>query len=99
MSNDNFAAGMAWEDIAKSAYRAYAASTGNKNYQGLPMPEWENLTQPIQIAWEAAARQVGECVTLIGDTLPPDEQHWARWIPPHIQQRKNLIKNKYGNSI
>lgn len=74
--------GMAWRDIAASAYKAYAASTGNKNYQGLPMPEWKDLSPAIQTAWEAAARQVGECVGLIGDTLPPDEQSWAGWTPP-----------------
>lgn len=82
-------AGMAWRDIAVSAYRAYAASTGNKNYQGLPMPDWEDLTQPIQIAWEAAARQVGECTTITGDAVPPDEQTWAGWIPPHLKDNNN----------
>lgn len=78
-------AGMAWRDIAASAYKAYAASTENKNYQGLPMPEWKDLTPAIRIAWEAAARQVGECTSLVGDTRPPDEQSWAGWIPPHLQ--------------
>lgn len=82
-------AGMAWRDIAASAYKAYAASTGNKNYQGLPMPAWKDLTPAIQTAWEAAARQVGECVTVIGDTLPPDEQNWAGWIPPHLKDNDN----------
>lgn len=77
-------AGMAWRDIAESAYKAYAASTRNKNYQGLPMPEWQNLTPAIQTAWEVAARQVGECVSLTGDTMPPDEQSWAGWVPPHL---------------
>lgn len=77
--------GMAWRDIAVSAYRAYAASTGNKNYQGLPMPEWGNLTPAIQTAWEAAARQVGECTKITGDAVPPDEQCWVGWIPPHMK--------------
>jgi len=82
-------AGMAWRDIAASAYKAYGASTGNKNYQGLLMPEWKDLTPAIQTAWEAAARQVGECTSLVGDTLPPDEQNWAGWIPPHLKEKDN----------
>jgi len=85
---ENWTSGMAWSDIAVSAYRAYAASTGNKNYQGLPMPAWENLTRPIQIAWEAAVRQTGECIGLLGDTRPPDEQRWAGWAPPQLPPYK-----------
>lgn len=82
-------AGMAWRDIAASAYKAYAASTEHSAYRGLPLKEWKNLHPAIQIAWEAAARQVGECVTVIGDTLPPDEQNWAGWIPPHLKDNDN----------
>jgi hypothetical protein len=78
-------AGMAWSAIAKSAYKAYSASTRNKNYQGLPMPEWEQLSQSIQTAWEVAVRQAGECFGLIGGTLPPDEQNWAGWVPPQFR--------------
>lgn len=84
MSNSAIA-GMAWRDIAASAYRAYGASTNNKNYQGLPMPKWEELTREIQTAWEAAARQVGECVNATGNISPPDEQTWQGWIPPHFK--------------
>lgn len=31
--NEQAYAGAPWSDIAASAYRAYAASTGNKNFQ------------------------------------------------------------------
>lgn len=77
-------AGMAWRDIATSAYKAYVASTEHSAYRGLPL-EWENLHPAIQTAWEAAARQVGECTSLVGDALPPEEQRWAGWIPPHLR--------------
>ncbi len=55
--SDQVEAGMSWRDIAVSAYRAYAASTGNKNFRGEPMPAFDDLTQAIKTAWEAAVRQ------------------------------------------
>src|SRR5690242_10617065 len=42
------------------AYMAYAAVTDNKNYQGLPMPTWADLTDKIREAWEAAAIVVND---------------------------------------
>lgn len=45
-------------DFAKSAYHAYGQVTDFKNYQGLPMPEWEALTERIQAAWKGAVKQV-----------------------------------------
>lgn len=77
----SFQAGKAWSDIAASAYKAYAASTGGKNFQGNPMPVWHDLPAPIRVAWEAAARQVGECVNN-HDMKIPDESHWSGWLPP-----------------
>lgn len=47
-----------WKDYAKSAYRAYGAVTDHKNYQGLPMPEWEALTDKIREAWIGAVQDV-----------------------------------------
>lgn len=49
---------MTVEDMAKRAYDAYGAVTDFKNYQGLPMPKWEDLTDKIRAAWIAATRQV-----------------------------------------
>lgn len=40
---------------AKRAYEAYGAVTDHKNFQGDPMPEWDNLGDTIQAAWIAAA--------------------------------------------
>lgn len=73
---------MAWRDIAASAYRAYAASTGNKNFRGDPMPEFDALPSPIRVAWEVAVRQAGACLRVVGPGQAPDEAHWAGWLPP-----------------
>lgn len=43
---------------ARRAYAAYGAMTGGKNYQGLPMPSWDELGDVIQRAWIAAANAV-----------------------------------------
>jgi hypothetical protein len=42
----------------KVAYVAYGEVTGGKNYQGLPMPAWDELPATIQDAWVAAAQAV-----------------------------------------
>jgi hypothetical protein len=75
--------GMAWGDIAASAYRAYAASTGNKNFRGDPMPTFDDLPQPIKVAWEAAVRQAGSCIDA---GRPLDESRWAGWLPDRLVQ-------------
>lgn len=43
------------EEVAQIAYQAYGTVTDFKNYQGLPMPKWNELTPKIQEAWRAAA--------------------------------------------
>lgn len=45
---------MKTEELAKIAYQAYGSVTDFKNYQGLPMPAWEDLTEKIREAWKAA---------------------------------------------
>lgn len=72
-------AGIAWADVAASAYHAYAASTGNTNYQA-----WDALPQAIRTAWEAAARQVGSVVHG-GSYGLGMEQRWAGWVPPGVE--------------
>ncbi len=51
------------EQFSKAAYEAYGETTGNKNYQGLPMPTWEALPQAIRTAWHAATRRIAELAT------------------------------------
>lgn len=52
-----------WKAIAPLAYNAYGSVTGFKNYQGQPMPSFDQLPETIKQAWERAARTVGECLS------------------------------------
>lgn len=51
-------------DLAKSAYRAYAASVDNTSVRGEPLPEWDALTTPVQNAWKLAAEAVRHDIEL-----------------------------------
>ncbi len=44
--------------MAKLAYAAYGQTTDFKNYQGNPMPAFDDLGDTIQAAWIAAANAV-----------------------------------------
>lgn len=46
------------EELARAAYAAYGDTTGGKNYQGLPMPAFAELTPTIRAAWVSAALRV-----------------------------------------
>ncbi len=83
MSGGSATAGPAWTEVAASAYRAYAASTGNKNFRGEPMPAFQDLPEPIRIAWLAAVRQVGD-IFECSLTAFENEQAWAGWVPPSV---------------
>lgn len=43
------------DDLGKVGYIAYGNVTDWRNYAGLPMPEWEELSGNIQQAWAEAA--------------------------------------------
>jgi hypothetical protein len=90
--------GNSYEDVACSAYKAYSASTGNKNFRRDSMPEWDALPQSIKTAWEAATRQVIDIWD--GNGLEaknfPDEQKWSGWVPPR-QRRTNQNTNSTGH--
>lgn len=49
---------MNFDEYAKRAYAAYGKVTDFKNYQGLPMPKWEELPPKILEAWIEAAKEV-----------------------------------------
>lgn len=40
------------------AFEAYSQSTGGKTYDGRDIPTWDELTERIQQAWEAAAQAI-----------------------------------------
>jgi hypothetical protein len=44
--------------LARLAYQAYGQVTGNKNFQGAPMPAWDDLGSTIQAAWRAGTAAV-----------------------------------------
>lgn len=47
-----------WTERAMAAYDAYGAVTDHKNYQGLPMPAYNDLTDKIRAAWVEAVKSV-----------------------------------------
>lgn len=49
---------MTTTELAQTAYEAYGATTGHKNYAGLPMPKWSDLPPAIQAAWLAATKAI-----------------------------------------
>jgi hypothetical protein len=52
------------EFMAMTAYRAYGSVTEFKNYQGLPMPTWEDLPEKIKTAWIEAIKTTPTYVDL-----------------------------------
>lgn len=46
------------ETIGRLAYAAYGELTDHKNYQGLPMPTWDDLPENIRAAWRGVADAV-----------------------------------------
>jgi hypothetical protein len=46
------------DDAAKRAYNAYGAQAGWLNYQGNPMPKWDDLGDSIRDSWRAAAEEL-----------------------------------------
>ena len=43
---------------AAAFVEAYGEATGGKNYQGRPMPPWDELPEAIRHAWDAAVQAV-----------------------------------------
>jgi hypothetical protein len=45
-------------ELARVGYAAYGETVAWKNYQGHPMPEWDQLPTQIRDAWRAAAAAI-----------------------------------------
>jgi len=43
--------------VARDLYATYCASSGGKNYQGLPCPAWNDLTEAVRGHWFTVARR------------------------------------------
>lgn len=46
------------EQLAKVVYNAYGNHADWRNYQGNPMPKWEELPVPIAMHWIAAMQAI-----------------------------------------
>lgn len=51
---------------AERLYLVYGQTTGFKNFQGSPMPEWKDLPPTIQSAWGAVADDAIMAVNIEG---------------------------------
>ena len=49
--------------LARIGYQAYGEEAKWKNWQGLPMPNWEDLPENIKIYWTKAAKSIAEEVS------------------------------------
>ena len=43
--------------VARDFYATYCASSGGKNYQGLPCPAWDALTESVRGHWYTVAKR------------------------------------------
>lgn len=48
------------QELARTAYEAYADDSEWKNYQGNSMPQWHELPEDIRQHWRAAIKKVTE---------------------------------------
>lgn len=71
-----------WRAIAPVAYNAYGSVVGFKNFQGQPMPSFDQLPETIKQAWERAARTVGECL-----------QHPELIVADHPQTGQQIVND------
>lgn len=68
------------EALGRRAYQAYGDVVHFKNYQGLPMPLWDDLSPAIQNAWKAAATVniEGELIEGVATTYDLNERELAQ---------------------
>jgi hypothetical protein len=81
--------------LARDIYAVYCASSDGKNYQGLPCPAWDALTDAVRGHWYTVALRVFTMSEFIRGTEPmavpnsyvlghlPNEQHayevWCKY--------------------
>lgn len=70
------------KSLGEQAYDAYGETTDHKNYQGLSMPAWEDLTDKIREAWDNAANRVA------GRPPIPD----PAWLSSFDERQQNQIR-------
>ena len=55
--------------FAREAYARYTATTENKNYQGLPCPTFDDLTDQIKEAWCAAIKPLADLQPVANEAM------------------------------
>ena len=55
---------------ARDFYATYCASSDGKNYQGLPCPDWDNLTDAVRGHWYTVALRSCQLLSLIHISEP-----------------------------
>jgi len=46
------------ERRARSVYAAYGQATNFKDFQGQPLPKWEDLPKEVQVSWVKVSKEV-----------------------------------------
>ena len=92
------------EQRAKTFYNIYGASAKNLNYQGKPMPLWDDLPQAIRDHWMAVAE-----FTLIEDNTETIQTYmWEKVFPRMKAAKKAVLEadkkvlledDKYGRAM
>lgn len=77
--------------VARDLYATYCASSDGKNYQGLPCPAWDALTEAVRGHWYTVAMRacaMAEAATHIGQDAPikmalstPPDSHTIGHLP------------------
>lgn len=75
-------------ELAKGAYEAYGGVTDHKNYQGLPMPEWDALTDKIKEAWMSAAEYVS-------NRALADYANANKYDNPYVEEKSKLSSDEF----
>ena len=55
---------------ARDLYATYCASSDGKNYQGLPCPEWDKLTEAVRGHWYTVALRVFTMASFVRGEQP-----------------------------
>lgn len=72
-STDTSSRNIGDDELARLAYDSYGETTGYKNFQGNPMPAFNDLGDTIQNAWKAAVAAVRTAViSHVADDIDPD---------------------------
>lgn len=72
--------------LARDFYAIYCASSGGKNYQGLPCPAWPDLPQAVRDHWYTVSRRAASLVNGFGepaaclDHLPDPAAAYETWL-------------------